>query len=161
MHRPLIFSIPFLLTAGLLGGCFTPPIAFQLVQTDEFPFAETETLSVNNCGNLLARPYLHRHSDETNFGVANLKPNGGEPFTSIRHRMAEVYGKSVQPNFYLMVPPNTRRLYTFSAETIRYRGEVTGEMITINKEHPATPTFYSYAVRRTVELVEEADFPCP
>lgn len=161
MTQPLAFSIALLLTTVLLSGCSTQPVAFQLVQTHELPLEETDTITVNNCGNILARPYFHWYSDDASVGVSNLKPNGGEPFTSIRHRMAEVYGKSVQPFFYLRVPPNTHRLYTFNAETVRYRGEVTGEVITVNKEHPATPTFYSYALRRTVELVEEVDFPCP
>jgi len=162
MPKPLILLLLLLLGVYFLNGCHAQPVEFQLIQSHDIPLEETDTVEVNNCGNVLERPYIHWYGDTHGSAeVANLKPNGGEPFTSIRHRMAEAYGKQAQPLFFLSVPANTHRLYTFALDTTRYRGEVIGAVITANKERPATPAFYSYYVRRNAQLREHEDIPCP
>ncbi len=59
MNRTLIFAIVLLLNTVLPGGCSTQPVVFQFVQTHELLLEEIETITVNNCGNIPARPYRH------------------------------------------------------------------------------------------------------
>jgi hypothetical protein len=80
-----LLSLLLLVGMGLLVGCRENPLPFpfQLVQTHEIVLAETDHLEVNNCGNILTRPYVQWYNDPLDTaGVSYLIPNGGEPFSS-------------------------------------------------------------------------------
>lgn len=154
------FSLLLLLITLLMPSCQTEPLDFQLSQTESTKAQEMITMAIDNCGGMLTKSYTYRYPYiGGTVGVENLRPNGGEPFRSVRKQIWRMYGNQAE-NLRVKIPAGTKREFTFVVTTITYRGIVSGEIIEANKNRPGQDATYFYPFTQGIEIDSYRDLPC-
>jgi hypothetical protein len=157
-RKPLGFLIGLsMLAIVLIAGCAKNSIQFQLTETKAFEETETIPVEVDNCTGYL--PDIRAYSLPGGVGAANLTPNGGEPFRTIRQALAAKYGKSLR-TIQLFTPIRTHRVFTIAVTLTLYEGDVTGAVIDANKIAPQQPVTYHYPLVTDASIESSEDVPC-
>ncbi len=158
----VISLVPLLFSLVLIGCDTAPSIDVHLVQTEAIQVQETRIVPIDNCQGLPGQPHLYTYPFAVgSVGVENLVPNGGEPFVSIRKRIWSRYGNQASGLLLLLVPAGMKSEFTVTATVIRYRGTVSGDLIDVNKVHPAQDAVYYYPFLARVVVSGQRDVLCP
>jgi hypothetical protein len=164
LFKRALASLMLLLSSVIFGaGCIRQQhFVFELTETGRDPKVETYDVIVDNCEGVLPKVYLYSFPFAGGgMGAENLKPNGGEPFTSIRQQVAHAYGNQASSHVVLTAPPGSRREFRVRGDIVVFKGRIDGNpILLVNQIDRNSPVLYYYPFLAGVEVEAEQEVPC-
>lgn len=136
-----------------LYGCQSQSSEFVITQTEQAQIQETAVVQVDNCDSWLptTETYRYPYAGET-VGVENLIANGGEPFTSIRKHIWDMYGEPVN-ELTLSVPAQTDEPQTVADDL------VSPPIVRVGEEDPVSNAINNVPAQNSSSLGETTQPP--
>jgi hypothetical protein len=156
----LTVGICFLVIVLAAFHPYTSVTEFELTPNPSYKWQEQLSTEVNNCnGEAVKSQVFDVPRSGRSFGAENLRPNGSEPFQSLRQQVVQMFGVSIE-NITLSAPAGVIREFNLAVSRTIYTGNVEGTVIDTNKILPGIPVTYFYPVVEEVTITQYHDIQC-
>ena len=154
------FSSFFILIFFISCKYSQPKIPIVLMETNRLEYSESVVVQIDNCNGWFSKSTTYVHPDPGAVVTAeNLRPNGGEPFKSLRREVYRLYGFHTLKKT-LTVPDGGNKVFNLEVLKVIYTGKVDSPIVDANKILSYADVTYVYPLITNISITKVKDVQC-